>query len=274
MNSKYRQLFDLSGKTAIVTGGVGILGQHFCRALAEFGANVAVVDLDEERAGALAREIEGDSGVGAIGIACDIASPESVKSMVETVVEKLGPVHVLHNNAASKSADLDKFFAAFEDYSLEEWRRIMSVNIDGMFLVAQAVGAQMIRQNVGGSIIQTSSVYGIRASDKRIYEGSHYLGRQISNPVVYSTSKAAVLGLTRHLAADWAEYGIRVNTLVPAGVSSGQNDEFKRRYSNRVPLARMAQPEEMVGAVVYLASDASSYVTGQQIVVDGGLSAW
>lgn len=274
MNSRYRQLFDLTGKTAIVTGGVGILGQHFCRALAEFGANVAVVDLDEARSRALADEVAEASGVAAIGVGCDVSSPQSVRGMVERVVEALGPVHVLHNNAASKSADLDRFFAAFEDYSLEEWRRIMAVNIDGMFLVAQAVGAQMIRQKTGGSIIQTSSVYGIRASDKRIYEGSHYLGRQISNPVVYSTSKAAVTGLTRHLAADWAEHGIRVNTLVPAGVSSGQNEEFKRRYSNRVPLARMAQPEEMVGAVVYLASEASSYVTGQQIVVDGGLSAW
>jgi len=274
MSLKYKDLFDLRGKCAVVTGGVGILGQHFCRGLAEFGANIAVVDLDEERVRNLAEDLVKEYGVNALGIACDIASPTSVHEMVTAAVEALGGIHVLHNNAASKSADLDRFFASFEDYSLEEWRRIMSVNIDGMFLVAQAVGAQMIRQGVGGSIIQTSSVYGIRASDKRIYEGSHYLGRQINNPVVYSTSKAAVLGLSRHLAADWAEYGIRVNSLVPAGVSSGQNEEFKRRYSSRVPLARMAEAQEMVGALIYLASDASSYVTGQQIVVDGGLSAW
>lgn len=274
MNSGYKRLFDLTGKTAIVTGGTGILGQHFCRALAEFGANVAVVDLDEERTNDLARELTANHGVAALGLACDVADPASVGEMVRRTVAELGPVHVLHNNAASKSEDLDRFFAAFEDYSLEEWRRIMAVNIDGMFLVAQAVGAQMISQGSGGSVIQTSSVYGIRASDKRIYEGSFYLGRQISNPVVYSTSKAAVRGLSRQLAADWAEYGIRVNTLVPAGVSSGQNEEFHRRYSARVPLARMSQPHEMVGALIYLASDASSYMTGQELVVDGGLSAW
>jgi len=274
MSSKYRDLFALTGKTAVVTGGVGILGQHFCRGLAEFGANVAVVDLDAERAGAFAADLKTDYGVKALGVGCDVASPESVRSMVASVTESLGAIHVLHNNAASKSEDLDRFFAAFEDYSLEEWRRIMSVNIDGMFLMAQAVGAQMIRQGTGGSIIQTSSIYGIRASDKRIYEGSFYLGRQISNPVVYSASKAAVVGLSRQLAADWAEHGIRVNTLVPAGVSSGQNDEFKRRYSQRVPMGRMAEASEMVGAVVFLASDASSYMTGQSIVVDGGLSAW
>ena len=150
----------------------------------------------------------------------------------------------------------------------------MAVNIDGMFLVAQAVGDQMVKQGKGGSIIQTASIYGIMASDKRIYEGSFYLGRQISNPAVYSTSKAAVVGLTKYLAAYWADKGIRVNTLVPGGVESGQNDTFKARYSARVPMNRMAQAHEMVGAVLYLASDASSYVTGQCMVVDGGLNAW
>ena len=187
---------------------------------------------------------------------------------------RLGGVHVLHNNAASKSSDLEAFFAPFEEYSPEEWRSIMAVNIDGMFHVAQAAGRQMIEQGTGGSIIQTSSIYGIRGSDKRIYEGSFYLDRQISNPAAYSTSKAAVVGLTTYLAAYWADQGIRVNTLTPAGVESGQNDAFKARYAARVPMGRMARADEMVGALVYLASDASSYVTGQNIVVDGGLSAW
>jgi NAD(P)-dependent dehydrogenase (short-subunit alcohol dehydrogenase family) len=274
MSSTYRTLFDLSGKTAVVTGGVGILGRHFCRGLAEFGARVAVVDLDEASARSFAAELAAEHGVATVGVACDVASPASVAAMVAAVTDALGPIHVLHNNAASKSADLDAFFAPFESYALDEWRRIMAVNIDGMFLVAQAVGAQMLRQGVGGSVIQTSSIYGIRASDKRIYEGSRYLGRPISNPVVYSASKAAVGGLTRQLAADWADRGIRVNTLVPAGVASGQNEEFQRRYASRVPMGRMARAEEMVGALVFLASDASSYVTGQEIVVDGGLSAW
>ena len=150
----------------------------------------------------------------------------------------------------------------------------MSVNIDGMFLVAQAIGERMAESGRGGSIIQTSSIYGIMASDKRIYEGSFYLGRQISNPAVYSASKAAVVGLTRYLAAYWADKGIRVNALVPGGVESGQNEIFKKNYSARVPMNRMARPQEMVGAVIWLASDASSYVTGQNINVDGGLSAW
>lgn len=267
-------MFGLNGKTAIVTGAVGILGQGFCRGLAEFGAQVAVVDLDQNRCGQFAAELQQDYGVSAVGIACDVADPSSVTGMVEQVVSRFGAIHVLHNNAASKSTDLDAFFASTEEYSLAEWRKIMSVNVDGLFLVAQAVGKQMQKQGTGGSIIQTASIYGIVSSDKRIYEGSFYLGRQISNPAVYSTSKAAVVGLTRYLAANWGDSGIRVNALVPAGVESGQNDTFKARYSARVPLGRMANADEMVGALVYLASDASSYVTGHCLVVDGGLSAW
>jgi NAD(P)-dependent dehydrogenase (short-subunit alcohol dehydrogenase family) len=274
MKSHYRSLFELKGKVAVVTGAVGILGQRFCRGLAEFGATVCAVDLDGERCSTLAQELERDYGNPALGVACDVSDPASVKAMTQKIVQQFGAIHVLHNNAASKSADLDAFFASTEQYSLSEWRKIMSVNIDGMFLVAQAVGGQMQSQGTGGSIIQTASIYGIVASDKRIYEGSFYLGRQISNPAVYSTSKAAVVGLTRYLAANWGDARIRVNALVPGGVESGQNDTFKARYSARVPLARMAQPDEMVGALVYLASAASSYVTGHCLVVDGGLSAW
>jgi NAD(P)-dependent dehydrogenase (short-subunit alcohol dehydrogenase family) len=274
MKSHYKNLFELKGKTAIVTGAVGILGQRFCRGLSEFGAQVTVVDLDLDRCTAFAAELERDYGTPSLGVSCDVSDPASVASMVYQVIKRFGSVHVLHNNAASKSADLDAFFASTEEYSLQEWRKIMSVNVDGMFLVAQAVGAQMKKQGTGGSIIQTASIYGIVSSDKRINEGSFYLGRQISNPAVYSTSKAATVGLTRYLAANWGDARIRVNALVPGGVESGQNDTFKARYSARVPLARMAQPDEMVGALVYLASDASSYVTGHCLVVDGGLSAW
>lgn len=272
--SHFRNFFDLSGKVAVITGAVGILGQRFCRGLAEFGANVALVDLDLERCRSFAEELERDYGVSSLGVACDVSNPVSVSEMVNSVVARFGEIQILHNNAASKSADLEAFFARTEEYSLNEWRKIMSVNVDGLFLVAQAVGGQMLKQGTGGSIIQTASIYGMLSSDKRIYEGSFYLGRQISNPAVYSTSKAAVVGLTRYLAGNWGDAGIRVNALVPGGVESGQNDTFKARYSARIPLGRMAQADELVGALIYLASDASSYVTGHCLVVDGGLSAW
>lgn len=270
----YRRLFDLHGKVAVVTGGAGILGQHFCAGLAESGARVAIVDLLEGKATELALALTERYRVEVIGVGCDVSNRESVQAMVERVVSEFGEINVLHNNAAAKSDDLDAFFASFEEYSLDQWRKIMTVNVDGMFLTAQAIGKQMVAQRKGGSIIQTASIYGLLAPDHRIYEGSLYLGRQINTPAVYTASKAAVIGLTRHLATYWADKGIRVNTLTPGGTESGQNDEFNRRYSARIPMDRMATAQEMVGALLYLASDASSYVTGQNIIVDGGLSAW
>lgn len=270
----YSKLFDLHDKTAIVTGGAGILGLRFCAGLAEFGANVAVVDIDAKAARDVAEELGVRYNIKSLGICCDVTKPDSVKEMVEQVISALGNIRILHNNAASKSDNLDAFFAPFEEYSLKQWREIMAVNIDGMFLVAQAVGKHMAEHGEGGSIIQTSSIYGIMAPDQRIYKGSLHMGRPINTPAVYSTSKAAVIGLTKYLAAYWADKGIRVNTLTPGGVESGQNEIFKQRYSARIPLGRMARAHEMVSALIYLASDASSYVTGQNIVVDGGLMCW
>lgn len=270
---RYRALFDLTGKTALVTGGIGILGRHFCAGLADSGAQVAVVDLDGAAAQAFAAELTATYGVTCVGIGADVADPDSVTAMADAAEAALGPIHILHNNAASKSSDLKKFFAPAEDFPLEIWREVMAVNLDGMFLVARQIGGRMARRG-GGAIIQTASIYGALAPDQRIYEGSEYMGMPINTPAVYSASKAGVIGLTRYLATYWADKGVRVNTLTPGGVESGQNDTFRTRYSNRIPMGRMAQPDEMVGPLIFLASDAASYITGQNILVDGGLSAW
>jgi NAD(P)-dependent dehydrogenase (short-subunit alcohol dehydrogenase family) len=272
--TSYKELFSLKGKTAIVTGGCGILGTRFCWGLAEFGANVAIVDIAGTSMYELALELSGTHGVKALGIECDIASLDSVRAMVQTVVEALGDIHILHNNAQGHPADPAAALAPFEEYSLEEWRSSMSVNVDGYFLVAQAVGNQMLAQKTAGSIIQTASIYGLMAPDQRVYEGSFCEGLPMGTPAVYTVAKAAIIGLTKYLATYWAERGIRVNTLTPGGVETGQNDVFKKKYSARIPFGRMAHRDEMVGALIYLASDASGYVTGQNIVVDGGLNAW
>lgn len=262
--------FRLDGKVALVTGGTGILGRRFCAGLAGAGAHVAVVDLDAAAARAFAAEL----GPDAEGFGCDVADPGSVTACVEAVISRFGGIDVLHNNAATKTRDVRDFFTPFEDYSLATWREVMSVNIDGMFLMAQAVGRHMIRRGRGGSVVQTASIYGLVGPDHRIYEGSDYLGGPINTPAVYAASKSAVVGLTRWLATHWAPHGIRANCLVPGGVSSGQNSVFSERYSERVPLGRMAEADEMVPALIYLASDAASYVTGQVLAVDGGWTAW
>ena len=270
---KSGELFSLANKVVVVTGGAGLLGQVFCQALVDVGAHVAIVDLNLESAETVAKRINKSEAQRVIAVGSDITSPESVTQMVANVVKQLGRIDVLVNNAASKGSSLDAFFESFEDYSLKTWREVMSVNIDGLFLVAQAVGKQMKKQG-GGSIIQTSSIYGVVAPDQRIYEGSEYNGRPINTPAVYSASKSAVNGLTNYLATYWASSKIRVNSLTPGGIASGQNSEFNKKYSNRVPLGRMGEATELVGALIYLASDASSYVTGQNLIVDGGLSAW
>jgi NAD(P)-dependent dehydrogenase (short-subunit alcohol dehydrogenase family) len=269
----YRAKFDLTGRVAVVTGGAGILGTHFVSALADHGASVAVVDLDQAAVDLAAERLRERFGVRAAGFVADVRDPASVAQMADDVEGELGPIDILHNNAATKGASLDAFFEPVESYDLQTWREIMAVNLDGMFLVAQQIGSRMAARGKG-SIIQTASIYGNLAPDQSIYEGSSYMGRSINTPPVYTASKAGVVGLTQYLSTYWAQKGVRVNTLTPGGVESGQNDEFRRRYSSRVPMRRMADPEEMVSALVFLASDASSYITGQNIVVDGGLSAW
>ncbi len=269
----YKKLFDLTGRVALVTGGAGLLGPHFCAALADHGASVAVADIDMKRAAQLADEIQDAFGRRCIGVTGDITDPVAVKAMADQIERELGPIDVLHNNAQARRSDPEKYFAVAEEFTLETWRDVMAVNLDAAFLVAREVGSRMAERG-RGSIIQTASIYGVVGPDQRIYEGSQYMGRPINTPPVYSASKAGLIGLTRYLATYWGHRGVRVNTLTPGGVSSGQNDVFDKRYSARVPLGRMAKIDDIVGALVFLASDASSYVTGQNIIVDGGLAAW
>lgn len=270
----YGAIFDLSGKTAVVTGACGILGRHFCAALAAHGANIAVVDLDREQVDDFAAHLTNRFPGTASGHVCDVADPAAVQAMTDAVADHHGGIDILHNNAVTKGSSLEALFAPPEEYAPETWRELMAVNLDGIFFVLKTVGAAMKAGGRGGSIIQTSSIYGLMGPDNRIYEGSEYLGRQINNPPPYAASKSAIIGLTRYFAAHWGPNNIRVNAIAPGGVESGQNERFQQQYGARVPMGRMGRAAEVVGVLVWLASDASSYVTGQVIAVDGGLSAW
>lgn len=264
--------FRLDGKVAVVTGGAGILGRGYCRALAENGAEVIIADIDAESCRALAATIANETNAKVSGIAVDLSSEQSIVDWSKEILDKTGRVDVLMNNAAAKAKG---FFAPLETYSMQTWNEVMAVNVNAVFLAVRELGPSMAQRGQG-SIINVASIYGVVGPDQRIYEGSWYeeLGGAINTPMIYSATKGAVIAMTRYLATYWGANGIRVNCLTPGGVASGQNGEFDRRYSNRVPMGRMAQADEMIGALLFLASDASSYMTGQNMVVDGGWTAW
>jgi NAD(P)-dependent dehydrogenase (short-subunit alcohol dehydrogenase family) len=261
---------NVRGKKIMITGAAGILGSTYATGFSEQGADVAMIDLNGKLCQEEAIEIAEKYGTRPLGIGCDLTNKDAVKAMVQQVMAEYGRIDVLVNNAATKT---ENFFAPFEEYSLDDWDKVMAVNVDGMFLCCQVVAVEM-EKSQAGSIINISSIYGVVAPDQRIYDGSLYKGKGINTPLIYSASKGAVISLTRYLATYLAPHNIRVNAVTPGGVYSGQNETFVKRYSERCPLGRMARPEEIFSAVYYLATDASSYVTGHNLVVDGGWTVW
>jgi NAD(P)-dependent dehydrogenase (short-subunit alcohol dehydrogenase family) len=276
-----KEKFDLNGKNALVVGGRGFLGRRFSAALAEFGAKVYAADRVEPSLAA-ARDpstIEADQSIEQFD--CDVTDPASVRKMVEQVAAAAERIDVLVYSVTAKPKD---FYVPFTECSLEGWQFVLRTELDGLFLVAQAVG-KLMEHAGAGSMIFLSSIYGIVGNDQHIYEGSNlselYLGdntsetKQIYAHPVYATAKGAVISLTRFLAAYWGDHNIRVNCISPGGLAHpGENEEFLKRYSARVPLGRKGGLDDVSGAVVYLASDASNYVTGHNLVVDGGWTAW
>lgn len=269
--------FSLKDKVAVVTGGVGLIGAEFCKTLAEAGASVAVVDLNASLIQATVDTLT-KSGFNAIGIETDITKPDSVNAMVEKIISTYGRLDVLVNSAAldpkfdATAAEKGIAPGAFEDYPLSDWNAAMNVNLTGMFLVTQACVKQMIKQGKKGSIINICSTYGLNGPDQKIYIKD---GKRVAyKPVYYTVTKAGVLGFTKYLAAYYAETEIRVNALTPGGVFNNHEEYFVKNYSAKTILGRMAKKDEMNGALLFLASDASSYMTGNNVIVDGGWTAW
>lgn len=268
----YANKLSYEGKTAVVTGSAGIIGQELCRGLLQLGAQVIAFDINEEKNTQLADELPAELKNKFTPCLVDLADPLSIKNAVNAI-DKNVTIDAVFNNAAWKTKDLTQFFAPTGEYSLKTWQDVCKVNLDAVFILAQEFGKIFQKQKHGAMII-TSSIYGIMAPDQRIYEGSEYMGHAINTPAVYSATKSAVIGLMRYLASLWGEYSVRVNAVTPGGVYSGQNEVFESKYSARTMLGRMAMVDDIVSAMLFLASDAASYVTGQNLVVDGGLSAW
>ena len=264
--------FSLSNKKVVLIGGLGILGTVFSRYLLDAGAELIIGDRDGVAVAERVRDLS-DAFPGRVhGFAVDLADEKSVDAFGVTLTEKDLVPNVLINNAGHKSPN---FFAPIGEFPLSDWNEVMAVNVTGVFLMIRTLLPKMI-ENGGGTVISTGSLYGVRGPDKRIYEGSYYaeMGGAINTPLVYAASKGAVSMITKYLASTFGDQGIRANTLIPGGIFSGQNDTFVEKFSNRAPMGRMGEKEEIASALVFLASDASSYMTGQDLIIDGGITAW
>jgi NAD(P)-dependent dehydrogenase (short-subunit alcohol dehydrogenase family) len=272
-----RDLFNLTGRVAVITGGAGLLGARHAGAIASAGGVPVLVDISRERVETAARRLTDSSGSRCHGITCDITSPEAVQAMTEAVVSLVGDVDILINNAANnpivKSVP-GKEFSRLEDFPIDQWEADVAVGLTGAFLCSRAIGSRMAARG-SGVIVNVSSDLGLVAPDQRLYRRPGVADDlQPVKPVTYSVVKSGLIGLTKYLATYWADRNVRVNAICPGGVYVDQGPEFVTRLSNLIPLGRMARADEYEGAILYLCSDASSYMTGAALVVDGGRTTW
>lgn len=269
---KIPDIFSLAGQVAVVTGALGLIGRNHCAALAEAGATVVVCDKDGRACHDFAATLSPES----IGVSTDVTDKHSVGSLRDTVLYQYGRIDVLVNNAAVNDMVENPISAveesAFENYPLDLWKKVMDVNVTGTFLCSQILGREMAQRG-RGSIINIASTYGVVAPDQSLYIAPDGTQLLYKSPV-YPTSKGAVLSFTRFLATYWGKAGVRVNALSPGGVENGQQEFFLDKYAARTPLGRMAAPDDYKGALVFLASEASRYMTGANLLVDGGWTAW
>lgn len=258
--------FRLDGKTVVLTGAAGVIGTQVVLAFVEAGAKVCAID----RNAALLKQKLGPEHASLLHCPADVSSRDALLKARKKLESKWGPADALLNNAVARSRN---YFEPFESFDVEEWNEVLAVNLTGAMLTAQVFGAPMADRG-RGSIVNALSIYGMVGPDQRIYEGSMHLGQQVNSPAVYGASKAGLWGLTRYLATYWGHRGVRVNAVSIGAVSSGQGEQFAQNYTRQVPLGRMAEAGDVAAAMRYLASDASQYVTGHNLVVDGGRTAW
>jgi NAD(P)-dependent dehydrogenase (short-subunit alcohol dehydrogenase family) len=270
-------LFSLKNKTAIVTGALGLIGKKHCEALALAGANVVVADRDKKACEYFANTL----GINHLGLKMDVTDEQNLKKKRAIILKKYGTIDILVNNAAIngmfESPEMAAHLSAFENYPVDAFRKSLEVNVTGVFLCAQVFGSVMAEQKKG-SIINIASTYGIVGPDQSIYkkavdEGNTEGVQTFYKSAAYPTTKGAVVNFTRFLAAYWGHKGVRVNTLSPGGVENGQDEFFNKNYSAKTLLGRMAKADDYQGALIFLASDASAYMTGANLVVDGGWTA-
>jgi NAD(P)-dependent dehydrogenase (short-subunit alcohol dehydrogenase family) len=249
--------FRLDGKVVVLTGAAGLIGTQVVLAFVEAGARVCAID----RNAALLTQKLGPEHASLLHCPADVSTRDALLKARKKIEGKWGPADALLNNAVARSRN---FFEPFESFDIEEWNEVMAVNLSGAMLAAQVFGTPMAERGRGSMV----------GPDQRIYDGSMHFGQPVNSPAVYAASKAGLWGLTRYLATYWGAQGVRANAVSVGAVSSGQADEFIENYSRQVPLGRLAEAGDVAGAMRYLVSDASKYVTGHNLVVDGGQTAW
>lgn len=267
-------LFDVSGQRVLVTGGLGQIGTEFVKAFASRGATVFVASRS-----VTAERLADHFGAldGLVPVQFDVTDADGVRGALREISEKHGPINTVINNAGldTQPSAPPEVSGPFEDFPVEIFREVVDVNLTGTFIVTQAAGAEMRRHEIGGSIINIGSIYGMLSPIQDIYAYRAETGRPFTKPVAYSAAKSGVYNLTRYCATYWGKHGIRVNTITPSGVERETQDaQFQANYTARMPIGRMAHADEFNGAAIFLASDASTYMTGANLVVDGGWTAW
>ncbi|MEW6055126.1 MAG: SDR family oxidoreductase [Bdellovibrionota bacterium] len=273
-------LFDLSDRVAVITGGAGLLGKQHAAALAEANASVMLWDINPDALQQAKQALE-EKHKGKIHVQeVDIGDKASIDKASQIIEEKFGKLDILVNNAGMTVArgqeKFKRYFDSFEEYPLELWNLAMHVNLTGTFMVTQGL-APLLKRAPRASIINIASDVGVISPDHRIYQPNperDYPGVGFNTPLSYATSKAALIHMTRYWATYWAKQNIRVNAISPAGVENNQDPKFIRELTERIPMGRMAKPHEYKGALVFLASDASSFMTGANLVIDGGRTIW
>lgn len=278
MSQKMPSLFDLSGKVAVITGGAGMLGQMHAEIIAEAGGIPVLADVRGTDAKVAADAIAKKYGIATLGVETNITSKKEVENLRDVVLSELGRIDILINNAANdpkiKEESDGAAWTRFENFPEAVWDKDIAVGLTGAFLCSQVLGTEMAQKG-SGVIINISSDLGIVAPDQRLYEQKGLPpDEQPVKPVTYSVIKTALIGLTRYLSTYWAKQGVRVNALCPGGIEAGQPEEFLERVQFRIPMGRMAHKDEYKGAILFLASEASSYMNGSVMVVDGGRTCW
>jgi NAD(P)-dependent dehydrogenase (short-subunit alcohol dehydrogenase family) len=259
-------VFDISGRTIVLTGACGLIGRKIAAEFVERGANLVLADLEKADPAGLAASLDGKGAARALGLACDVSRAEEVAALLRFTLDECGHVDVLINSHQYKPKGF--LMARAEDFPEELWDSVIAANLKGTFLTCRDFGKVMLDRGKG-SIINFASTYGVVSSNPALYEDN-----SLGNPVAYSASKGGVIMLTKYLGAYWAKRGVRVNCLTPHGVWNNHEPAFIERFSRMSPIGRLMTADEVVGAALFLASDASSYVTGTNLLVEGGWTAW